>query len=153
MNVQELSHDEYMAGLRCEIQTDGLIEALKKRLDDINQVALLLNYKDWGVVQEKSSEIIDLLKMQEEPRVLALEEIHRGMAVWLEDVDKADVILAIGGSSAGGAKCFITEKDMSITPKDAEYGIRWRAWTQKPTDAQREATRWGHICGPDYCEL
>ena len=82
-----------------------------------------------------------LLKAQE-PRALALEEIHRGMAVWLEDVDKADVILAIGGASAGGVKCFITEKDMSITPKDAEYGIRWRAWTQKPTEEQMEAVKW-----------
>jgi len=82
-----------------------------------------------------------LLKAQE-PRVLALDEIHHGMAVWLEDVDKADVILAIGGSSAGGAKCFITENDTSIAPLSAEYGIRWRAWTQEPTDEQREATPW-----------
>ena len=95
------------------------------------------NEADWQRVYDA----LALLKEQE-PRVLALEEIHRGMAVWLEDVDKADVMLAIGGSSAGAAKCFITEKDMSITPKDAEYGIRWRAWTQKPTDEQREKVKW-----------
>ena len=77
------------------------------------------------------------------PRVLALDEIHRGMAVWLEDVDKADVILAIGGSSAGRAKCFITENDISIAPKDAEYGIRWRAWTAEPTEEQRKEVKWG----------
>lgn len=82
-----------------------------------------------------------LLKAQE-PRVLALDEIHRGMAVWLEDVDKADVILAIGGSSAGKAKCFITANDMAIAPKDAEYGIRWRAWTVTPTGEQRKAVKW-----------
>ena len=126
-----------------------IIEALGKAIEVIEKwVPMFEQYNTPTAIQD----VITLLKAQE-PRVLALEEIHRGMAVWLEDVDKADVILAIGGSSAGGAKCFITEKDMSITPKDAEYGIRWRAWTQKPTDAQREATRWGHICGPDYCEL
>ena len=82
-----------------------------------------------------------LLKAQE-PRVLELSEIHRGVAVWLEDVDKADAILAIGGSSAGGTKCFITENDISIAPLDAEYNVRWRAWTAEPTEEQMEATPW-----------
>lgn len=86
MNVQELSHDEYMAGLRCEIQTDGLIEAVKKRLDEIYQVALLLNYEDLGVVQEKSLEIIDLLKtlkpcddaISRSALLAAYDEAHKG---------------------------------------------------------------------------
>jgi hypothetical protein len=87
------------------------------------------------------ADALTLLKAQE-PRVLALDEIHRGMAVWLEDVDKTDVILAIGGSSVGGAKCFISENDMSISPKDAEYGIRWRAWNAEPSKEQRGAVKW-----------
>ena len=102
-----------------------------------------LIYND-EVVDDCQEQMFDdalaLLKAQE-PRVLALEEIHRGMAVWLEDVDKADVILAIGGSSVGGAKCFISENDMSIAPKDAEYGIRWRAWNAEPSKEQREAVK------------
>ena len=77
-----------------------------------------------------------------EPRVLALEEIHRGIAVWLEDIDKPDLMLAIGGSSCGGAKCFITENDMSIAPRDTEYNVRWRCWTAPPTDEQRKAVLW-----------
>ena len=91
---------------------------------------------------ELAEDALALLKAQE-PRVLVLDEIHRGMAVWLEDVDKVDVILAIGGSSAGKAKCFITANDMAIAPKDAEYGIRWRAWTSRPDQAAREAIPWG----------
>lgn len=77
------------------------------------------------------------------PRVLRIEEIHPNMALWLEDIDKEDVILAIGGSSCSGAKCFITENDMSIVPKDSEYGQRWRAWNQKPTREQMCITEWG----------
>jgi hypothetical protein len=96
---------------------------------------LLLN---WMRCAEEAAEVV----RAQEPRVLALDEIHRGMAVWLEDVDKADVILAIGGSSVGGAKCFISENDMSIAPKDAEYGVRWRAWNAEPSEEQREATPW-----------
>ena len=83
----------------------------------------------------------ELLKAQK-PKALALDEIHRGMAVWLEDVDKADVILAIGGSSGGGCKCFITVDDRSIAPHDCDYGVRWRAWTREPTAEQRRETHW-----------
>lgn len=76
------------------------------------------------------------------PRVLSLDEIHRGMAVWLEDRDKPDLLLAIGGSSCAGAKCFIGENDKSIAANDDEYNIRWRAWTSEPTDEQRKAAKW-----------
>ena len=90
---------------------------------------------------EYLEEAAEMLEAQE-PVVLELSEIHRGVAVWLGDVDKADVILAIGGSSAGGTKCFITENDISIAPLDADYNVRWRAWTAEPTEEQREATPW-----------
>lgn len=92
-------------------------------------------------LHEMYEEVIALAKAQE-PRVLALDEIHRGMAVWLEDVDKADVMLAIGGSSGGGRKCFITVDDRSIAPHDSDYGVRWRAWTREPTAEQRRETHW-----------
>ena len=87
------------------------------------------------------SSVIQLLKTQK-PKVIAFEDIHRGMTVWLEDIDKEDVILAIGGSSCSGSKCFITEKYISIAVKDDEYNKRWRAWTQPPTDEQRKAIPW-----------
>ena len=68
------------------------------------------------------------------PRILRLDEIHRCMAVWLEYKDEPNVILAIGGASAGGAKCFITEDDRSIAPMDEDYNVCWRAWTQEPSE-------------------
>lgn len=92
---------------------------------------------DW----KKVDDALALLKAQE-PRVVALKEIHRGMSAWLEYIDKESVVLAIGGSSAGKTKCFITENDMSVALWDAEYGIRWRAWTREPTNEQRKAVKW-----------
>lgn len=77
-----------------------------------------------------------------EPRVLRLDELHGRMVVWLEDRDKPEVVLAIGGSSAGGAHCFITENDLSIAPLDEDYGKRWQAWTQEPDEEQRKAVKW-----------
>ena len=76
------------------------------------------------------------------PRVLNLVEIHPGMVVWLEYKDEPNVILAIGGASCAGAKCFITEDDRSIAPMDEDYNVCWRAWTQEPTNEQREAVKW-----------
>ena len=66
MTIRKISHAEYMAGLLGEVNADGLIDAVKKRLDEINNVALTLNYADCGLIQEKSVEIIDLLKTQED---------------------------------------------------------------------------------------
>lgn len=77
------------------------------------------------------------------PRILRLDEIHRGMAVWLEYKDEPNVILAIGGASAGGAKCFITENDRSVALLDKDYNVRWRAWTQEPTEEQRKEVQCG----------
>ena len=106
-----------------------------------------------NAIHKYAHDAIELLETQV-PRVLRLDEIHRGMAVWLEDIDKPDVVLAIGGASCGGAKCFIDEKDRSIAANDAEYNTRWRAWTQEPNDEQRKAEEWEErTCGPDWCEL
>ena len=90
---------------------------------------------------ELKADALALLKAQE-PRVLQLNEIHRGMTVWLEDVDKSELLLAIGGASCHYAKTFITENDRSIAAEDSEYNIRWRAWTSRPTDEQREKVKW-----------
>lgn len=117
-------------------------KVIKHIVGYINAVDGLANVQ-WVLAElDVLKDALALLKAQE-PRVLALDEIHRGMVVWLEDVDKADVILAIGGSSGGGCKCFITVDDRSIAPHDGDYGVRWRAWTHKPTQEQRKGVKWG----------
>ena len=98
----------------------------------------------------------DCLDLLEEatPRVLSLDEIHNGMALWIELRDvpmwirkleyhrNDGVLLAIGGSSAGGARCFIAVFNWAFAVNDTDYNISWRAWTQEPTNEQREAVKW-----------
>jgi hypothetical protein len=79
---------------------------------------------------------------QNELRVLALDEIHSGMTVWLEDEDKTDVILAIVVVPDGICRCFITADNRRISPSNNDYCVRWRAWTSEPTDEQRKAVKW-----------
>ena len=91
-----------------------------------------------------------------QPRLLRLDEIHRKTVAWIEfrnrpkwlalvDDDATNVkriTLAIGGSSAGYAKCFITEDDISIGLNDCDYNVTWRAWTGKPTKEQMDSEEW-----------
>lgn len=76
------------------------------------------------------------------PHLIPFSVIRRSMAVWIEYRDKPETVLAIGGSDAGYCKCFISEQDQSIALNNDEYNKRWRAWTQEPTNGQREAVKW-----------
>lgn len=82
-------------------------------------------------------------------RPMRLEDIHRPVAVWLEWLTRPhpripELMLAIGGSSAGANECFICENDMAVALKDDEYNVTWRAWAYecKPTDEQRKMIEW-----------
>ena len=117
-----------------------IIERMLKMAENISMDSLTLyvmTNRDLEVVAAAAA----LLKEQE-PRVMTLEEIHGRMHVWLEYIEKNEVVLAIGGDSCGGAKCFITEYDENVALKDRQYNMRWRAWTQRPTRAQMEAIPW-----------
>lgn len=118
---------------------EKIIMGLQKTIDTIH---LFVPNQYWYDTENSCNDALTLLKAQE-PRILALDEIHRGMVVWLEDSDKPDTIIAIGGASAGKAKCFITVDDVSVRAWDDEYNVRWRAWTLEPTDEQRQAVKWG----------
>ena len=84
-----------------------------------------------------------LLKAQE-ARVMTLDEVRRhdgavflarddGTGDWAICCDEAsDTLTFVHGSRRGHIASY---------KKDA-YGPRWRCWTSRPTDAQREATAW-----------
>ena len=75
-------------------------------------------------------------------RVLALDELRGGMVVWIEQIDARSAYPAVGGSSAGGSKCFVTVWGLSESYGDAEYNVTWRAWTAEPDGEQRKAVKW-----------
>lgn len=120
---------------------EGLHEAaayFRSSFDAMYGTVACEKFRSWTDAIEQA---LTLLKEQES-RVLALDGIHRGMVVWLEDKDKPDTVLAIGGASAGKAKCFITVDDTSVRAWDDEYNVRWRAWTLEPTYEQRKEVEW-----------
>ena len=97
---------------------------------------------------------IELLKAQE-PRVMTLEELksYLGKPVWIEekgcepycevvfDVDGVCFGLTKGEVEFGGV---ITGHAMFAV---GGYGSIFRAWTEEPTDEQREAVKWDDCKG------
>ena len=91
--------------------------------------------------------VISTLKAQE-PRVLTLEELEHAEVAYAEDKDKTDIIpvLVLGKMCEHIAlvKPHFDEEAITrmIIPRADEYGVRWRCWTSRPTDEQREAVKW-----------
>lgn len=87
-----------------------------------------------------------LLKAQE-PRVVRISELTSGepMLVWLEDIDKTETVAGMIFDYVPGRLGFkltdIGSMDR-IYPRIEEYLTRWRCWTSRPTDEQREAVPW-----------
>lgn len=87
---------------------------------------------------------------EQEPKVMTLSGVRNlkgSTPVWLEDVDKKDVIGALFMRDYSGTKCvdFAIVRDWEherVTADYMDYGIRWRVWTSKPTDEVRRATPW-----------
>ena len=62
--------------------------------------------------------------------------------VWLEDIDKDEVISACVNFVGFDHAEFLTSKGL-IKAQSEDYLKRWRAWTFKPTDEKRKSIEWG----------
>ena len=91
------------------------------------------------------------------PKVMMLDEVvalPEDSVVWLEDNDKPDVIAGlmvdsrVCVSEAGRVVMlirFVAIRDggiIKVTGNAEDYMTRWRCWTTKPNDGQKEAVPW-----------
>jgi len=118
----------------------------------------LCPYKDsdapGGCRDELMYDVMMLLKAQE-PRVMTLSRVQNlkeSIPVWLEDVDKKDVIGALFMRDYSGTRCvdFAIVRDWEfkrVVADYIDYGIRWRCWDKEPTDEQRKETPWTQTNG------
>ena len=92
---------------------------------------------------------LDALALLEEikPRVVAFEEINNHEVLWVEmcgmntEEGLAPWIKTRSGRWYSPLYCNESEPDMLLSTPE-EYGIFCRAWTQRPSDEQREETEW-----------
>lgn len=95
------------------------------------------------------SDALALLKAQE-PRVMTLEEVRQAEInsepLWCEFIDCAFGSWRMGWilktQSRREVQHVIENHFERAIVWESEYGIGWRCWTTRPTDAQREATAW-----------
>ncbi len=92
-------------------------------------------------------DVLALLKEQT-PCLMSLEELEHAEVAYAEDKGKADIIpvLVLGRMCEHVAlvKPHVDEDAITrmIIPRADDYGVRWRCWSSRPTDAQREAASW-----------
>ena len=93
-------------------------------------------------LHEMYTEALTLLKAQE-PRVMTLDELSEKTDVWFESLvyDTIDPALSSGSYDDGTVGLMTLEEELFYLD-EADYGTKWRCWTQRPTDAQREAVPW-----------
>lgn len=119
---------------------EKVIEGLKFTLEESGWDANAAY--DQELMIQAVADAIALLKAQE-PRVMTLEEVEEGQAYWLEMRGIASEY-AICKMNDHGDSAFL---DFSVqhgdkTLESVGYGKRFRCWTSRPTDEQREATPW-----------
>ena len=114
---------------------------------DMFKCRVLDKAPEWdGHTPAQAIERIGKLKAQE-PRVVKISELTSGepMLVWLEDIDKEETVAGMIFDYVPGRLGFklpdIASMDR-IYPRIEDYLTRWRAWTSRPTDEQREKEPW-----------
>lgn len=145
------NREKVINGLEHELQNRGKCGHYCR--DGIETVSCEYD-KDGLCIQHWGNDALALLKAQE-PRVMTLEAVVAlpdGSIVWLEDNDKPDVIVGLLRDVLLTVNDYIvivihfaTVRNRLlevVTAMADDYGIRWRCWTARPTDEQRDEVKW-----------
>ena len=92
------------------------------------------------VFDERYVEVEAYVLMEDEVKALKNDTI-----VWLQNIDKAEIIPGIFAGMKGHKKrfaLFITKNKYQVFADMEEYMVRWRCWTSRPTEEQRKGMKW-----------
>ena len=99
-------------------------------------------YSGQGTCSETlCADALSLLKEQE-PRVMTLEEAAEADVCWLEIKGSGRILPCIVRDDEENFSIRTDEPTPELGPGD-ENGKEYRLWSARPTDAQREAVKWG----------
>lgn len=146
--------EKVIKGLWCHAQTGACSDDCPYRLDQEKLVCTCsepLCADALALIREQQKRIEELEAAQT-ARVMTLEEVKANEVVYLEDFadpdDSVEPIIrpAINIEVKNGGIVMLdsaTWDEGFIFNTDDEYSKTWRCWTQRPTDEQREAVKWG----------
>ena len=122
------------------------INGLQQAIDIMRRI---MPNQYWFDIETPCNDAIALLKAQE-PRVMTLEEVIERKdsdAVWVEHMDgdmivQPAVLLPSFLDTDKDCIHFASSWRTGGSYSRRSYGTKWRCWTSRPTDAQREAEPW-----------
>lgn len=100
--------------------------------------------EDIGCKYALHRDALALLKAQE-PRVMTLEEVKAfewDYCYLEQERQPGKEYRMIAGDYALTCITWPCITSMRIEYGDSSYGVKWRCWTSRPTDEQREAVKW-----------
>ena len=100
------------------------------------------DYSGQGTCSETlCADALSMLKEQE-PRVMTLEEAAEADVCWLEIKGSGRILPCMVRDDEENFSIRTDEPTPELGPGD-ENGKEYRIWSARPTDAQREAVKWG----------
>ena len=129
--------------LRCCSNIGYICEECPANLDGEDCDGRLAKLQAADMIEKLAAEK-DAKKLVPKNRVLMLEEVVRGDAMWYEDRTMQGtrvVILGYGQNEPGFTKLIDYLGDKFYRRDDA-YNDFWRCWLRKPTEAERRETPW-----------
>lgn len=138
--------------LRFEAMRHRVIDDLRREYNQLWMQSIdgeTQSERDWYAAKcEGYEEAIADIAMGLLQMPLTLRELRGMKVVWLEDIDKEDVIPAlviynkieeiINGIRYPEAFVFRTFERCDVLVDVKDYGKRWRAWAYEPTSEERE---------------
>lgn len=139
---------------------------LEKAIFNLDVGIRFVENRGYGGIGAIMSDAISLLKAQQariaeleaaqEPRVMELNDLQELQVYWVEDKNGSCIPETIMNLPMDWADTSGTSKEIWTIPVvkmgngyapvlakiNTMYGERWRCWTSRPTDEQREAVSW-----------
>ena len=123
----------------------------KNLISDFEHAVRKADAEGWDFVDlttEDGFEILDMLKAQE-PRVLTLEEVLSSpdTMIWVDEIwndeNSAEQYALIENFTYENCYVILRFFDGSSSEESTHYyNEKWRCWSARPTDEQREAIPW-----------
>ena len=116
----------------------------EKTINELEQLKKFAIKNDMPGIEKTTKSAIELLKDQE-PRVMKLEEVKAfgwDYCYLEEERLQGKEYRAVCGDYVLTCITWPCVTSMRIQHGDEDYGKKWRCWSAKPTDEQRQAVKW-----------
>ena len=123
--------------------TGDMIRELR-RLEEVHRDDFVgTGETNWASMCHDVANRLEELLAAQTPRVMTLDELSEKTDVYFESLVYDTICPALSaGSYDDGTVGLMTLEDELFYMDEADYGVQWRCWTDRPDEATRRATPW-----------